>query len=170
MSRNSCCGGHDLYLQELCPQASAGVDLLPPTEATFFLTAFAKIAVMNAEFPQFSLLGIHTVRSPSCHRVHTPTSECCVNLLTRVLVFLARSVHVVHVVSMTPRQFPSHLQDSVQCDSDLVSLAMAPLSRDEEEEFVGASTSQKKRANDAHDRCIHVVSNNTTCSVVHDAC
>ena len=49
-------------------------------------------------------------------------------LLTRVLVFLARSVHVVHVESMTPRHFSSYLKDSVRCDPD------QPASSDDEEE------------------------------------
>ena len=78
----------------------------------------AKIAVINAEFPQFSLTGIHTERSLSWHRVYTPTAECFYPL-DSCTSFLARSVHVVHVESITSRQFPSYLQDSVQCDLDL---------------------------------------------------
>ena len=119
LSRRSFGSGHDLYLRELCPQASAGAELMPPSGGTVFLKASAKIAVINAEFPQFSLTGIHMVRFLSCHRVYTPTAENSVTLLTRVPVFLARSVHAVPVESVTPRKFPSYLQDSGQCDADL---------------------------------------------------
>ena len=92
LSRKSCCDIHDLLSFENCSRKPLRPSNFCLQLRHHFLTmrVCAKIVFINAEFPQL-FTGIHTVRSLSWHRVYTPTAECFVTLLTRVLVFsLAR--------------------------------------------------------------------------------